>query len=147
MVAPVNFNLIQALLFEYTANCWGEESSLEYDLCGSPQGIFGVIFSKFEEKNALRAAAKSIFNGTFLTSTICNVSEKECLYKVKINGLYTVRRECEGEIAAPGGGGAARLFWRQIGYSLSISSLPQPKVDFVNIWVIIGSVLGESVNC
>ena len=93
--------------------------------------------------------------GSSPPSTIYGVFEKEGLYKVEINRgttmfclvIYTVEREWKGEIAAPGGGGAARLFWRQIGYSLSIpSGYHSQKYILSNILVIIGSVLGKGVN-
>ena len=61
--------------------------------------------------------------------------------------IYTIEREWEGEIAAPEAGRRSLVLEADWVFVVNSVGLPQPKVDFVNILVIIGSVLVESVNC
>ena len=72
--------------------------------------------------------------------------KKSACIRLKLTGSTLLGGSGRGK-SRRRGAGLRSLVLEADWYSLSISSLPQPKVDFVNIWVIIGSVLGESVNC
>ena len=73
--------------------------------------------------------------------------KKSACIRLKLAGSILLGGSGRGNRGAGGRGRRSLVLEADWVFVVNSVGLPQPKVDFVNIWVIIGSVLGESVNC